>query len=148
MEKQLVIFELASEQFGVDIAMVESIIKMQTITRVPHAPDYVEGITNLRGAVLPVIDLKKRLGIQISEHTRETRIMIVSMSGLKVGMIVDAVSEVLTIDDKIIEPIPAMVSTVDSAFVIGIAKIDDSLVILLDVGKILSTEEKEATALL
>ena len=149
MEKQLVIFDLAGEDFGIEIAAVESIVKMQDITPIPHAPEYVKGVTNLRGSVLPVIDLKSRFGIKVGEETRNTRIVVVTMGELKVGMIVDAVSEVLTIEDTVIEPTPPMVSTVATEFITGIAKIDKRLVVLLDLGRVLTAEEKEqATKLL
>mgnify|MGYP001455756668 CR=1 FL=1 len=110
MEKQLVIFELANEHYGIDIAAVEGIVKMQEITAVPNAPDYVEGVTNLRKSVLPVIDLEKRFGIIPHKMTRETRIVVVTMDKLKVGMIVNAVSEVLTIEDNTIEATPAIIT--------------------------------------
>lgn len=146
MEKQLVIFELAEEHFGIDISMVEGIIKMQQITKVPQSPDYVEGITSLRGAVLPVIDLEKRFGIPSHEKNRDTRIVVVNMDKLKIGMIVGAVSEVLTIDDSVIEPAPAIVTTINSRFISGIARIDSRLVILLDLSLVLTESEKEQAA--
>src|SRR5512133_2354636 len=102
MEKQLVIFELADEHFGIDIATVEGIVKMQTITKIPHSPDYVEGVTSLRGDVLPIIDLEKRFGIAPHERNRDTRIVVVNISPVKVGMVVAGVSEVLTIDDSVV----------------------------------------------
>jgi purine-binding chemotaxis protein CheW len=142
MEQQLVIFELGEEKFGVNIAAVESIIKMQALTKVPHAPGFVEGVTNLRGVVLPVIDLRRRFGMLTQEATKETRIVVVNLEGIKVGMVVDSVSEVLTIEDKSVEPTPPMVSTVDSAFIVGIAKIEHQLVILLELEKVLSVKEK------
>jgi purine-binding chemotaxis protein CheW len=148
MEKQLVIFEIGNEHFGIDIAAVEGIVKMQEITRVPQAADYVEGITNLRGSVLPVIDLEKRFGIPPHERTRETRIVVVNMDKVKIGMIVAAVSEVLTIDDSVIEPAPAIVTTINSRFITGIARIDTRLVILLDLNLVLSETEKEHAAML
>lgn len=148
MEKQLVIFELEKEYFGIDISAVEGIIKMQTITPVPQSPEFVEGVTNLRGSILPVIDLKKRFGIGIAEKTIETRIVVITMGALKIGMIVDAVSEVLTIEDNIIEPTPPMISTVGTEFIIGIAKIDERLVILLDLARILTNQEKLQAELL
>jgi purine-binding chemotaxis protein CheW len=146
MEKQLVVFELASELFGVDIGAVESIIKMQAITRVPQSPEFVEGVINLRGKVLPVIDLRLRFGLPAVEVTKSNRIMVVSMDGSQVGMIVDGVSEVLSISDSDVEPPPAMATTVNSTFIIGIAKIDTRLVILLDLKKILSLEEQASMA--
>ncbi|HCS38885.1 MAG TPA: chemotaxis protein CheW [Anaerolineaceae bacterium] len=142
MEKQLVIFELGAEYFGIDISMVEGINKMLEITKIPQAPAYMEGITNLRGSVLPVIDLQKRFGMVLQERTNETRIMVANVDGVKIGMVVSAVSEVLTIEDTVIEPPPPMVSNVNSEFIIGVAKIDKRLVILLDLAKVLSVEEK------
>jgi purine-binding chemotaxis protein CheW len=142
MEHQLVVFELANECYGVDIAAVESIIKMQTITVVPHAPAFVEGVTNLRGSVLPVVDLRKRFGLPSVENNRNTRIIVVTIDEIKVGMTVDAVSEVLRVSEEAIEPTPPMVMTVDSSFITGIAKVGERLIILLDLGKVLSLREQ------
>jgi purine-binding chemotaxis protein CheW len=150
MENQLVVFDLADEHYGVNIAAVEGIIKMQPITAVPRAPQFVEGVTNLRGTVLPVIDLRKRFGLPAEDATRETRIVVVEVDGTTVGMVVDAVTEVLRVTEEDIEPPSPLVTTVDSAFITGIAKVNghgsDSaegrLVILLDLGKVLTTEEK------
>lgn len=142
MEHQLVIFELANEHYGLDIATVESIIKMQEITSVPHAPNFVEGVTNLRGQVLPVIDLRKRFGLAQQEDTKETRIVVVEINGSTVGMVVDAVTEVLRVPTEAIEPPSPLVTTIDSAFMTGIAKMDERLVILLDLSKALTLQEK------
>lgn len=151
MENQLVVFDLANEHYGVDIAAVEGIIKMQTITAVPRAPAFVEGVTNLRGKVLPVIDLRKRFGLASGEATKATRIVVVEIpasasgtevTGMTVGMVVDGVSEVLRVAAEAIEPPSPMVMTVDSAFIRGIAKIAERLVILLDLGKVLSAGEQ------
>ena len=151
MEQQLVVFELADEFYGVDIAAVESIIKLQPITKVPHAPGFIEGITNLRGAVLPVLDLRKRFGLGANNTNKNNRIVVVVVNNTKVGMIVDAVSEVLRVPSEAIEPPPSMVMNVDSTFITGIAKVntmensnDNShtrLIILLDLRKILSVDE-------
>lgn len=148
MEQQLVVFELANEHYGVDIAAVESIIKMQTITVVPHAPSFVEGVTNLRGSVLPVIDLRKRFNLKTEDTTKNSRIVVISFNTVKVGMIVDAVSEVLQVSEEAIEPTPPIVTTVDSAFITGIAKLEGRLVIMLDLGKVLSITEQEKLAAL
>jgi purine-binding chemotaxis protein CheW len=142
MENQLVVFNLANENYGVDIAAVDGIVKMQPITAVPHAPGFVEGVTNLRGEVLPVIDLRKRFGLPQGEITKDTRIVNVEMDGVKVGMMVDAVSEVLRVTEENIEPPSPIVVTVDSAFITGIAKVDERLIILLDLARVLSTEEQ------
>lgn len=148
MEKQLVVFELANEFYGVDIAHVDGIVKMQPITRVPHSPSFVEGVTNLRGSVLPVIDLRKRFALGAAEIGRDSRIINIVVDNMKVGMIVDSVSEVLTIQDSVIEETPRMVTTVDTAFITGIAKLDDRLIILLDLAKVLQPEEVDQLAAL
>ncbi len=142
MENQLVVCDLANEHYGLDISAVESIIKMQPVTVVPRAPAFVEGVTNLRGKVLPVIDLHKRFGLPQGEPTKETRIIVVEMNQETVGIIVDRVSEVLRLDPESVEPPSPIVTTVDSTFIQGIAKVDERLIILLDLGKVLSTREQ------
>lgn len=142
METQVVVFNLAEENYGVDINAVEGIIKMQAITKVPKAPAFVEGITNLRGEVLPVIDLRKRFGLPTAEADKDTRIIHVEMDDVRVGMLVDAVTEVLRVAEDDIEAPSPMVATVDSAFITGIAKVEERLIILVDLGKVLSTEEQ------
>lgn len=142
MDYQIVIFELASELFGLQIASVESIIKLQPITQVPHAPGFVEGVTNLRGNVLPVIDLRKRFGFAPKAVDKNSRIIVINVDKIKVGMIVDAVREVLTISEQAVEPAPAITMTVDSNFITGIVKITKNLVILLNLNKILAGQEK------
>jgi purine-binding chemotaxis protein CheW len=143
MEKQLVIFQLADEFYGVDIAHVDGIVKMQPITKVPHSPAFVDGVTNLRGVVLPVIDLRKRFGLEAGAITKESRIINIVEDEMKVGMIVDSVSEVLTVSDAIIEETPRMVTSVDSTFITGIAKLDNRLIILLDLARVLRPDEVE-----
>ena len=143
MEQQLVIFELAKEFYGINIAVVESIIKMQAITQLPHTPPYMKGVTNLRGSVLPVIDLRTRFALEVKEDTRQTRIIIVTMGSIKVGVVVDGVSEVLRVSDDLIEPLPPMVNSVNSAFLKGIVRLENRLIILLDLGKILDLNEQQ-----
>ena len=144
MENQVVVFNLADEHYGVEIAAVDGIIKMQAITVVPRAPHFVEGVTNLRGEVLPVIDLRTRFGmVKVEAYTNDTRIVVVELGGQKVGMIVDAVTQVLRIQSESIEPPSPIVTTLDSAFIRGIAKVDERLVILLDLTRVLSLEEKQ-----
>jgi len=141
MDRQLVVFELADEFYALDIHRVESIIKMQEITSVPHAPAFVDGVINLRGEVLPVVDLRSRFGLDTQEETKETRIVVVAIDQMKVGMIVDGVSEVLNVNTDEVEPPSPMVTTVDSGFIEGIAKEDDRLIILVDLAKVLTVEE-------
>lgn len=137
-EMQLVVFDLASEYYGVDIGDVREIIRMQTITRVPGAPPFVEGIINLRGQVIPVVDLRKRLELDISEQTADSRIVWVTINDQDVGVMVDAVTEVLRIPISSIEPPSSMVSNVESDYLRGIAKMEDRLIILLDMSKVLA----------
>jgi purine-binding chemotaxis protein CheW len=137
-EMQLVVFDLASESYGVDISAVREIIRMQAITRVPGAPQYVEGIINLRGQVIPVVDLRKRLDLKANEQTPDSRIVWVTINEHDVGVIVDAVTEVLRIPIASIEPPMEMVSSIDTDFVRGIAKLENRLIILLDLSKALT----------
>jgi purine-binding chemotaxis protein CheW len=146
MELQCVVFELQNESYGVDITAVESIIKMQEITTLPHAPTFMEGITNLRGAIVPVIDLRKRFGMAVQEYTRDTRIVIANMRGHKLGLVVDAVSQVIRIPEEAIEPPPQMSVTVNSAFIKAVAKLEDQLIILLELDRVLNTEDRESMA--
>jgi purine-binding chemotaxis protein CheW len=143
MEQQLVVFELANEFYGINIAVVESIIKMQAITQLPQTPAYVKGVTNLRGSVLPVIDLRTRFALEAKEDTRQTRIIIVTMGSIKVGVVVDGVSEVLRVSDELIEPLPPMVNSVNSVFLKGIVRLETRLIILLELGKVLDLNEQQ-----
>jgi len=148
MEQQLVVFELANEFYGINIAVVESIIKMQAITQLPQTPAYVKGVTNLRGSVLPVIDLRARFALETKEDTRQTRIIIVTMGSIKVGVVVDGVSEVLRVSDELIEPLPPMVNSVNSVFLKGIVRLESRLIILLELGKVLDLNEQQALEVL
>ncbi len=142
MDSQVVVMTLANEHYGVDISAVAEIIKLQPVTFVPRAPAFVEGVTNLRGKVLPVIDLRKRFGLAVAAPGKETRIVVVEMAGTQVGMIVDTVSEVLRVPASGVEPPSPIVSTVDSAFISGIAKAGSRLIILLDLEQILKLREQ------
>jgi purine-binding chemotaxis protein CheW len=148
MEHQLVVFELANEYYGINIAVVESIIKMQAITQLPQTPTYIKGVTNLRGTVLPVIDLRIRFGLESQKDTKQTRVIIVTMGNVKVGLMVDGVSEVLRIPDESIEPLPPMVNSVNSDFLKGIVRLEDRLIILLEVQKVLDLQEQQSLAAL
>ncbi|MGO0121819.1 chemotaxis protein CheW [Desulfothermobacter acidiphilus] len=143
-EEQLVIFRLADQTYGVDVGSVVEIIRMESVTRVPRAPEFVEGVINLRGRIIPVIDLRRRFGLPLKESDRSTRIVIVEMGGMMVGMIVDAVLEVLRVPAEKVEPPPAVVSGVDVAYLRGIALWQEDMIILLDLEKVLYEYEKEA----
>lgn len=143
-EEQIVVFKLAEQTYGVDIGTVAEIIRMESITRVPRAPEFVEGVINLRGRIIPVIDLRKRFGLPEGERTRQSRIIIVEIGGMTIGMIVDAVLEVLRIPAETIEPPPAVVDGVDIAYLRGIALWEERMIILLNLQKILYENEREA----
>lgn len=139
-EIQLVVFDLASEHYGVDISDVREIIRMQNITRVPGVTSYVEGIINLRGKVLPVLDLRKRLGLKVADQTEESRIVVIDITDGEAGVIVDAVTEVLRVPNSSIEPPSSMVTQGNSDYLRGIAKLTNRLIILLDLNKLLSSK--------
>ncbi len=134
---QLVSFILGNEEFGVDILNVHEINRMMQITKVPNAPEYVEGVINLRGRVIPVIDLRCKLGMEKKETDKNTRIIVIEISGKTVGFIVDAVKEVIRIPENITEEPPEMASGVNSEYIKAVGKLDDRLLILIDLKKIL-----------
>jgi purine-binding chemotaxis protein CheW len=135
-EIQLVTFKLGKEEFGFDILKVREINKMMSMTRVPGAPDFMEGIMNLRGHVIPVINLRSLMGMESREYNRETSIVVIDIPGKTYGFIVDAVKEVLRIPVTVTEPPPVLTAGTESGFVTSIAKLDDRLLFLLDIQKI------------
>lgn len=143
-ERQLVIFELGTELYGVDIARVHEIIRPQNVTRVPRSPAFVEGVINLRGKVIPVVDLRRRFGLPSTEPTRASRIVVVEIGEQVVGIVVDGVSEVLRVGAATIEPPSPVVAGVDAEYIQGIAKLPDRLVILLDLDRVLARDERRA----
>ena len=126
---------LRGENYGVDINGVREIIRMQEITSVTKAPSFVNGVINLRGKVIPVLDLRRRFSMRETEHTKDSRIVVVDIHGQDIGMVVDAVTEVLRIPNSAVEP-PCIVTTMDSDYLEGIAKLEGQLVILLDLTKV------------
>ena len=139
---QLVSFCIGDEEFGVDILKVQEIIRMINITSVPNSPEFVEGVINLRGRVIPVIDLRIRLGMVKLEHDKDTRIVVVDIEGKTIGFIVDSVSEVLRIPRSITEAPPPLTTGINAEYITAIGKLEDRLIILLDLEKILREEEK------
>ena len=141
---QLVSFKIGEEEFGIDILKVHEINRMMNITKVPNAPFYVDGVVNLRGRVIPVINLRIKLSMERKEYDRNSRIIVVELGGKTIGFIVDEVSEVLRIPVNITEKPPEMVSGINSAFITAIGKLDDRLLILLDLEKVLTESEDAA----
>lgn len=143
-ELQLVSFNIGSEEFGVDILKVQEINRMVEITKVPQAPHYVEGVINLRGKVIPIIDLRKRFNLEMKEYDKNTRIVVVDINNNIMGMIVDAVSEVLRLPADTVEPPPELVTGVNSEYIKAVAKLEDRLLIFLDLSKVIDAEEMAA----
>ena len=117
---------------------------MQEITRVPRAPEFIEGVIKLRGKVIPVVDLRSRFSMPGTERTDEHRIVVVDVSGQDIGMVVDAVMEVSRISSSLIEPPSNVISTNDSEYLTGIVKADEKLIILLDIAKVIRETDVEA----
>ena len=139
---QVVSFKLGSEEYGVDIAQVQEINRMVAVTHVPRAPQFMEGVINLRGQLIPIIDLRARFGMPRAEHTKNTRIVVTEIGAKRVGMVVDSVSEVLRLPLAQIEDAPEMIAGVETEYIRGVGKIEDRLIILLDLGKIITGSEK------
>ncbi|MGG4443418.1 chemotaxis protein CheW [Brevibacillus fortis] len=140
-EVKVIVFRLKDEEYGVEVHQVKSIEKLEHITRVPRTPSFVKGVINLRGVVTPIIDLRNRFSLEESIYSEATRIIIVAVGELEVGLIVDAANDVIDIPVDAIEPPPEVVGGVEAAYLRGVAKLDKRLLILLNLDKVLSTEE-------
>ena len=141
---QLVTFSIGEEEFGVDILKVQEIIRTMEITKVPRAESFVEGVINLRGKVIPILDLRRRFKLPSKPHDKHTRIIVIEMNAMIVGFVVDSVSQVLRIPSNTVEPPPPVVAGVDSEYINGVGKLQDRLLILLDLNKLLSSADLEA----
>ena len=142
---QLVSFHVGDEEFGLDILRVQEIIRIQPLTRVPNLPDYIDGVINLRGKVIPVIGLRKRLGLDKQSADKRTRIVVVDVHGQVLGFVVDSVSEVLRIHTDTVEATPRL-GKVDRDYISGVGKLDSRLLLLLDLEQLMSESEiTEAT---
>jgi purine-binding chemotaxis protein CheW len=141
---QLVSFRLVQEEYGIEITKVQEIILMGEITRVPQTPSYIKGLINLRSTVIPVIDLRTRFGLPTQEPTDETRIMVVNMAGKTIGIIVDAVSEVLRVSRDQIAPPPPTITGLGRNYLTGLVNLENRLLILLNLDKMLGEEESLA----
>lgn len=138
-------FRLAEEEYGLEILKVQEIIQMQAVTRVPRTPDYVRGVINLRGKVIPVIDLRKKFSLETAKDTEKTCIIVVQIASgdthVVMGIIIDEVKEVLDIRAENIEDTPSFGSSIDTEFILGMGKIGTSVKILLDIDKVMSAKE-------
>ena len=141
LENKFIVFRLGQEEYALSVQNVGSIERILPITRVPSTPSFVKGVINLRGVVTPVIDLKRRFHNEGTEFTNQTRIIIINFEDITVGIIVDSANDVVDIDESQIEPPPEVVGMVEVDYITGVVKLDNRLLILLDLEKILSKEE-------
>ena len=141
--KQYVVFKLGKESFGVDIEAVNEITDCKELNKIPNAPYYFEGITNLRGEVIPLINLKKKFNIEDLTKNVKERVIVTSISNKKIGFIVDDASETVTIDEKDIDPPSVLISNDGTEYIHGIGKLENRLLIILNLEKILSPKERE-----
>ena len=143
LEGKLLTFILGKEIYGFEILKVREIIGLMDITTVPQTPEYMKGVINLRGKVIPVIDLRLKFSMQEEEHTQETCVIVVEVENTSIGIIVDSVSEVSDISGGSIEEAPSFGQGIDTSFIMGLGKVKDKIIILLDIETVLSSEELE-----
>ena len=145
LEGKYLTFALGKEEYGIGILKVREIIGLMEITAVPHTPAYIKGVINLRGRVIPVLDLRLKFDMPSEEYTERTCIIVVEVQGesaaVQVGMLVDSVSEVLNVVDQEIEPPPAFGGSTETAFILGMAKVKGEVKILLDADRVIGTAE-------
>jgi len=140
-EGKYLTFELGGEEYGLEILKVKEIIGIMNITSVPQTPDYVKGVINLRGKVIPVIDLRLKFGMELAEYTERTCIIVVDIKDMVMGVVVDSVSEVLNIREEEIEETPTFGVKLYTEYILGMAKVKGTVKILLDIDKVLTTSD-------
>ena len=143
MDGKFLTFILGKEVYGIEILKVREIIGLMDITTVPQTPEYMKGVINLRGKVIPVIDLRLKFGMPEEEHTQETCVIVVEVNNTSLGIIVDSVSEVSDINGGEIEDAPSFGQGIDTSFIMALGKVKDKIIILLDIEAVLSSEELE-----
>jgi purine-binding chemotaxis protein CheW len=145
--EHLATFFLAGEEYGVDVRLVQEIIRLSLITQVPRAPQFVKGVINLRGRIIPVIDLKRKLGLGEVEPTKQARIVVVKVRERLMGLLVDGASQVLKVPVSLIEAAPEEVVEIDVSYIRGVAKLEKRLIILVDLQKVLPVELRDGAGL-
>ncbi|HEY8320262.1 MAG TPA: chemotaxis protein CheW [Candidatus Baltobacteraceae bacterium] len=145
---KVVSFRLGTEEYGVDIAQAQEVIRMVEITHVPRAPRFMEGVINLRGQLIPIIDLRTRFGMPRVEKTKSSRIVVTDIGSKRVGIIVDSVSEVIDIPIENIEDAPEMIAGIGTEYIQGVGKVADRLIIMLDLTMVITTDERRDLELL
>ena len=139
---QMISFAVGAEEYGIDIQTVKEVIKIQEITQLPKAPSFVKGVINLRGDVIPIIDLREKFGLEQKEHTDLTRVIVVDVGTKSIGMVVDSVSHVIRIAQSEIEPPPPLIGGLSGEYIRGVGKMGEKLIILVNIDKILTADEK------
>ncbi len=140
-DEEFLTFVLSNEAYGIEILKVREIIGIMDITTVPQTPDYMKGVINLRGKVIPLIDLRMKFSMQEEVHTQETCIIVVEVNGASIGIVVDSVSEVVGINSEEIENSPRFTQGIDTSFIMGLGKVKEKILILLDIDAVLSSDE-------
>lgn len=140
-EMKVIVFQLMEKEYAIPVSQVQSIEKVQHITRVPGTSPFVKGVINLRGVVTPIIDLRKRFDFPEASYNDNTRVIIVSIEDIEVGLIVDSANDVIDIPANSIEPPPEVVGAIDADYIRGVVNIDKRLLILLDLGTVLSSDK-------
>lgn len=138
----LVAFKIDAEEFAVDIGSVQEINRAVEVTRIPNSPPHVQGVMNLRGKIIPVVDLRRLLGFQARTADKQSRIIVIDIGGVVAGFLVDSVSEVVQLPESSVEPPPTFAGAVEPHYVQGVGKIDDRLLILLNLQKMFLTQEE------
>ena len=139
----LVTFKLGNNEYAIDIMQAKEIIKMEKITLIPNAPDYVEGVINLRGNIIPIVDLKKRFNLEENDGEKNTGIIIVKIDDVDMGIIIDAISKVVSIATSNIQPPPPMLSGIGQKYIKGVAKLEDKLLVVLDLEKLIVGDDDD-----
>lgn len=142
---QFLTFTLEDEEYGIEILRVQEIKGFSKVRPIPNAPSYIKGVMNLRGTVVPVVDLRSRFGMREAEYNQFTVIIVVSMGAKVVGLIVDAVSDVLNINKDLVEETPEMAGDLDTSFFRGMGKVGEKLVLLLDIDRLVGNERLDLT---
>ena len=141
----LVTFRLGNGEYAIDIMQAKEIIKMEKITLIPNAPYFVEGVINLRGNIIPIIDLKKRFNLEKSEGNKNTGIIIVKIEDVDMGIIIDSISKVVSMVNSDIQPPPSMLQGIGQRYIKGVGKMEDKLLVVLDLDKLFTNEEDDSS---
>lgn len=138
---QIVCFTIGNEEYGIEILKVQEILRLPQITTLPKAADFILGVIDLRGKILPIIDMSKRFGIESKTEMKDARAIVINIKGREVGLAIDSVSHVVKVDSNDIEPPPPIVKGISGRYIVGIAKVDEEFVVILDIDRIFSPNE-------